>query len=138
MKTIQTQMALEGNHTERMRSRRESLSRSNEDGPGKKEVSLSKAARDNEKKHRVGRDDTAQLERIGYSCWVVGVGRGLWMSECQSGGAKKAALTVEKDVLQRTEMHRCFKCTDSNTKAWMVEQRRQTCPAYEAAYCKHL
>ncbi|OIR56330.1 MAG: uncharacterized protein A8A55_2924 [Amphiamblys sp. WSBS2006] len=59
---------------ERMRSRRESLSQSSEDGPKKKENSLPKTTRDSEKKPRGSRDDTAQLERIGYSCWMVGGG----------------------------------------------------------------
>ncbi|OIR58765.1 MAG: uncharacterized protein A8A55_0438 [Amphiamblys sp. WSBS2006] len=92
MKTIQTQMALEGNHTERMRT----YTKSPHHGAVKmaqerKRSRCQKAARDSEQKHRARRDDTAQLEGIGYSCWC-------WVrvrvSECQSSGVKKTALTV--------------------------------------------
>ncbi|OIR57321.1 MAG: uncharacterized protein A8A55_1921 [Amphiamblys sp. WSBS2006] len=69
-------MARTRNHPKRMRSRGESLSKSSEDGPKKKEVSLSKTARDSEKNPRAKRDDTTKLEGIGYSCLMVGDGRG--------------------------------------------------------------
>ncbi|OIR55570.1 MAG: uncharacterized protein A8A55_3687, partial [Amphiamblys sp. WSBS2006] len=76
MKTIQTQIAPgEKPHGEDEKPRGVPISEQRrwareERGP------LSKAARDSEKKSRGFRDGIAQHERIGYSCWMAGGGRG--------------------------------------------------------------